>query len=213
MPTKRADTQSLSPLPIQVRPHLGESTENYIRRLAQANHLKPSTLHSVACGPPNWTGKPRLDRLAILAGRRPVDHLERALVDGSVPRRRTTVTGRYETLPKGTYLLYRKIRQDAANGLSPRQLAERHDVSERVVRQALTASLPPARQRHNPHRKAPVIASVRHLVNPMISQDMSAKDIWTALMDDHGVSISFSTLNAYVRNQRTGYRTPTPPIC
>ncbi|MET8590541.1 hypothetical protein [Streptomyces sp. NPDC005078] len=41
---------------------------------------------------------------------------------------------------------------------------------------------------------------------------MNAKDIWTALMDDHGVSISFSTLNAYFRNQRTGYRSPTLPI-
>ncbi|MEU3051003.1 hypothetical protein ABZ705_31675 [Streptomyces sp. NPDC006984] len=208
----RADAQSLAPLPMRVRPHLGESTENYIRRLARANHLKPSVLHSVACGPPNWTGKPRLDRIAVLAGR-PAEHLERALTDTSTPRRRTTVTGRYEALPKGIYLLYRSIRQDAENGMSPRRLAERHGVSRLVVRQALTAPLPPARQRPNRYRKTPVIASVRHLVNPMITTDMSAKDIWTALMDDHGVSISFSTLNAYVRNQRTGYRSPTPPIC
>jgi hypothetical protein len=211
MPTQHPDTQ-MSPLPMQVRPHLGESTENYIRRLARANHLKPSVLHSVACGPPNWTGKPRLERLAVLTDR-PADHLERALIDGSVPRRRTTVTGRYKTLPKGTYLLYRTIRQDAENGLPPRQLAERHHVSRNVVRKALTASLPPARHRPNPYRKTPAVASVRHLVDPMISKNMSAKDIWTTLMDDHSVSISFSTLNAYVRNQRTGYRSPIPPIC
>lgn len=212
MPSKRADAQSLPPLPMRVRPHLGESTENYIRRLARANHLKPSALHSVACGPPNWTGKPRLDRLAVLTGR-PAGHLERTLVDGSVPRRRTTVTGPYANLPKNTYLLYRTIRQDAESGLPLRRLARRHCVPRHVVRQALTASLPPARQRPSRYRKTPVIASVRHLVNPMIRKDMSAKAIWTALMDDHGVSISFSTLNAYVRNQRTGYRSPTPPIC
>lgn len=47
----------------------------------------------------------------------------------------------------------------------------------------------------------------------MISQDMNPKAIWAVLMDDHNVSISFSTLNAYVANQRTGYRSPTPPIC
>jgi hypothetical protein len=212
MPSPHADTPPPALLPIRVRPHLGETTENYIRRLARANHLKPSALHSLACGPPNWTGKPRLERLAALTGR-PTEHLERALTDGSVPRRRATVTGRDKRLPKRTHLLYRKIRQDAESGWSARRLAGRHQVSSHVVRQALTASLPPARQRTNPCQKTPVIASVRHLVNPMISQDMSAKRIWTALMDEHGVSISFSTLNAYIRNQRTCYRSPTPPIC
>ncbi|OIK06139.1 hypothetical protein [Streptomyces monashensis] len=212
MPSPYADTPLPALLPIRVRPHLGETTENYIRRLARANHLKPSALHTLACGPPNWTGKPRLDRLAALSGR-PAEHLEQALTDGSVPRRRTTVTGRDERLSKDTYLLYRQLRQDAESGWSTRRLAERHQVSRWVVRHALTVSLPPARQRTNPYRKTPVIASVRHLVNPMISQNMSAKRIWTALMDDHGVSISFSTLNAYIRNQRTGYRSPTPPIC
>lgn len=38
-------------------------------------------------------GPPLTDRLAVLAGR-PAEHLERALVGGSVPRRRTTVKGR-----------------------------------------------------------------------------------------------------------------------
>jgi hypothetical protein len=173
--------------------------------LTQESRGHGSVLHSVACGPPNWTGKPRLDRLAVLAGR-PAGHLERALVDSSVPRRRTTVADRYEMLPKDTYLLYRTIRQDAESGLPPRRLAERHGVSRNVVRRALTASLPPAGQRPNPYRKTPVIASVRHQVEPTISKDMSAKDIWTALMDERGVSISFSTLNAYVRNQRTARR-------
>ncbi|MFJ2791004.1 hypothetical protein ACIPDW_10050 [Streptomyces sp. NPDC087290] len=197
---------------MQVRPHLGETTENYIRRLARANHLKPSALHSLACGPPNWTGKPRLDRLAALTGR-PVAHLERALSDAAVPRRRTTVTNWDERLPKSVYLLYQAIRRNAENGWPIRRLAEQHRVSRHVVRRALTASLPPARQRVKSYRRTPVIASVRHLVDPMISQDMNPKAIWAVLMDDHNVSISFSTLNAYVANQRTGYRSPTPPIC
>lgn len=211
MPPGTADEHA-APLPLRVRPHLGESTENYIRRLAKANHIRPSTLHSIACGPPSWTGKPHLNRLAVLADR-PVEHLGRALTDGVVPRRRPTVTGQYATLPRGIYLLYRVIRKDAEDGLSLRHLAERHGVERSIVRKALTTPMPPARQRPNPYRKAPVISSVRHLITPMISQNMNAKDIWKALMDDHGVSISFSTLNAYIRNQRTGYRAPTPPIC
>lgn len=102
MPTKHAEVQLPAALSMRVRAHLGESAENYIRRQARPNHLKPSVLHSVACSPPNSAGKPRLDRLAALADH-PVEHLERALVDGSVPRPRTTVTGRSEKLPQGTY--------------------------------------------------------------------------------------------------------------
>lgn len=212
MPSGTADERPAAPLPIRVRPHLGESTENYIRRLATANHLRPSALHAIACGPPNWTGKPRLERLAVLTGR-PVDHLNEALTDAVVPRRRTTVTGQYQRLPRSTYLLYRAIQKEAEAGLSLRHLAERHGVSRHIVRAALTALMPPARQRPKRHRKTPVIDSVRHLITPMISQNASPKDIWKTLMDDHGISISFSTLNAYVRNQRTGYRAPTPPVC
>ena len=32
------------PLPVRVRPAAGETAESYIRRLAQANHLRPSLL-------------------------------------------------------------------------------------------------------------------------------------------------------------------------
>lgn len=212
MPSGTADERPAAPLPMRVRPHLGESTENYIRRLAKANHLRPSALHAIACGPPNWTGKPRPDRLAVLTGH-PADHLNLALTDAVVPRRRTTVTGQYQRLPRGAYLLYRAIRKDAEAGLSLRSLAERHGVSQRTVRAALTAAMPPARERPSRYRKTPVIASVRHIVIPMISRNVSAKDIWKTLMDDHGISISFSTLNAYVRSQRTSYRAPIPPAC
>ncbi|WP_069812569.1 hypothetical protein [Streptomyces sp. TP-A0874] len=125
MPSGTADERPAAPLPMRVRPHLGESTENYIRRLARANHLRPSALHAVVCGPPSWTGKPRLDRLPVLTGH-PADHLNPALTDAVVPRRRTTVTGQYRRLPRGTYLLCRAIRKDAEVGLSLRHLAERH---------------------------------------------------------------------------------------
>ncbi|MFD7087063.1 hypothetical protein ACFV94_04445 [Streptomyces sp. NPDC059896] len=106
-----------------------------------------------------------------------------------------------------------RFHKDAEAGLSLRHLAERHGVSQRTVRAALTGVMPPARERPSRYRKAPVIASIRHIVIPMISRNVSAKDIWKTLMDDHGISISFSTLNAYVRNQRTSYRAPTPPAC
>ncbi|MET8590540.1 hypothetical protein [Streptomyces sp. NPDC005078] len=123
----------------------------------------------MAWGPPNWTGKPRLDRLAVLGGRR-AEHLERALADGSVAHWRTTVTGPYETLARGAYLLYRARRQDAEEGLAS-VAARRATRRQPACRPPghLTGSLPPARQGSSPYRKTPVIASVRHLVNPVIS--------------------------------------------
>jgi hypothetical protein len=57
--------ERLVPLPILVRPRSGETTGSYIRRLARANHLRPSYLHGFLAGPPTWFGRPRLERLAV----------------------------------------------------------------------------------------------------------------------------------------------------
>ncbi|MEU9997759.1 TniQ family protein [Streptomyces sp. NPDC050848] len=80
-------TAELARLPMRVRPYLGESTDSYIRRLARANHLRPSYLHGFLCGPPNWFGKPHLARLAALTGHSS-EALQHALADASSPRRR-----------------------------------------------------------------------------------------------------------------------------
>lgn len=39
----------LAPLPIRVRPQRAETTESYARRLARANHLRPSYLRTFLC--------------------------------------------------------------------------------------------------------------------------------------------------------------------
>ncbi|MFD7408413.1 TniQ family protein [Streptomyces sp. NPDC059866] len=60
----------LVPLPINVRPRLGETTDHYIQRLARANHLRPSDLLQHLTPPPHKTGRrPQLSRLAALSGR------------------------------------------------------------------------------------------------------------------------------------------------
>jgi hypothetical protein len=74
----------LAPLPIRVRPQRAETTESYVRRLARANHLRPSYLRAFLCDPPRRTGAIRPWRLAVLSGR-PLRALEHALA-GSPPR-------------------------------------------------------------------------------------------------------------------------------
>ena len=70
----------LRPLPIGVRPRPAETVESYVRRLARANHLRPSYLHAYLCGPPAWLGAVDLGRLAVLCGR-PAAVLQRTLTE------------------------------------------------------------------------------------------------------------------------------------
>ena len=56
------------PLPVRVRPAAGETAESYIRRLARANHLRPSLLHVYVRNPGLPTGAIPIRRLAAVSG-------------------------------------------------------------------------------------------------------------------------------------------------
>ena len=55
-------------LPVRVRPAAGETVQSYIRRLARANHLRPSLLHVYVRSPHLPTGAIRPRRLAAVSG-------------------------------------------------------------------------------------------------------------------------------------------------
>lgn len=76
----REPPEVLRPLPIRVRPRPAEPVESYVRRLARANHLRPSYLHAYLCGPPAWLGAVDLERRAVLCGR-PAAVLQRTLTE------------------------------------------------------------------------------------------------------------------------------------
>ncbi|MBO0775389.1 MAG: hypothetical protein J2P34_03680, partial [Actinobacteria bacterium] len=62
------DSRRLALLPIRPGPAAGEPASSYVRRLAAANHLRPSYLHSVLRIPfPNGGISP--DQLDALSGR------------------------------------------------------------------------------------------------------------------------------------------------
>ncbi|MFF9819849.1 TniQ family protein [Streptomyces sp. NPDC014006] len=84
-------------LPVRPRPKAGETTDSYVRRLARANHLKPSYLRGYLVGPPDYgQGKrPRADRLAAVTGRRQ-NMLERALVVDLARQRRPAAGARHK---------------------------------------------------------------------------------------------------------------------
>jgi hypothetical protein len=90
----------LAPLPIRVRPQRAETTESYARRLARANHLRPSYLRTFLCDPPRHTGAIRPWRLAVISGRsvRALEHALADLTQGSPPGRQPRAPGSVRTL-------------------------------------------------------------------------------------------------------------------
>jgi len=106
--------------------------------------------------------------------------------------------------------LFAEIRRDRRREeLSIRELAERHRVHRRTVRQALVSATPPPRKaRVFP---APVLDPVRPLIDAMLRSDLeapkkqrhTARRVLARLVDEHGVEdISYSTVRDYVARRR-----------
>lgn len=188
----------LAPLPVRVRPCAGEITDSYVRRLAHANHLRPSYLHCFLNGPPFWFGKPQLDRLATVSGRSE-EALDRALADASSPRGRMKPnprTARTELFPGQPHLPL-LIYIDARRGHTIQELALRHEVPRRLVRLALDTMQPPPRGVERGH--SGLDSDLIKDIQTMVDEGLSPKRIWLRLMDDYEVSVSYSLLCHFVR--------------
>jgi hypothetical protein len=106
--------------------------------------------------------------------------------------------------------LFEAIRRDRRrDGLSIRELAARHGVHRRAVRQALASAVPPPRKPRV--FAAPVLNPVKPLIDAMLRQDMdapkkqrhTARRILARLVDEHGMeTISYSTVRGYVARRR-----------
>ncbi|WP_081684176.1 IS21 family transposase [Granulicoccus phenolivorans] len=106
--------------------------------------------------------------------------------------------------------VFEAIRRDRRDDpdVSIRELAVRHGVHRRTVRQALASAEPPPRK--VPVRTAPVLDPVKPLIDAMLRQDLDAprKQRHTALrvrerlLDEHQVEVAYSTVRDYVRDAR-----------
>lgn len=190
-------------LPIDVRPRVGESVEGYIRRLARANHLRPSYLYQYLCTPQYHSGTLQPELLAQITGR-PLSVLERvlpalrprkpAIAPPPPPRRFATGPDRIR--------LYAAIRRDAETGYSIRALAALHHVHRRTIRHALTSLAPP--QRKQLPRRGKTVDHVRRHVDALIAQGLTGREIWEKIFDDHDhdTGISYSSIRIYASSQR-----------
>jgi transposase len=188
------------PLPVRVRPAAGETIESYIRRLARANHLRPSLLQVYVRNPGVPAGAIRMRRLAAVSGST-VTALTRALTGLPADR------GQHRAPPPGESQAARKtrlfgvIRDDAAGGMSIRQIASRHRVHRRMVRQALAAPFgPPPRKRAA--RPAQITGPIRDVLDELASESRTIWEIWTTVTDEHDSDASYAAIRDYIRTRR-----------
>lgn len=106
--------------------------------------------------------------------------------------------------------LFEHIRRDRRiEDLSIRELAERHKVHRRTVRQALASPLPPPRKQHPP-RPRPAIELYVEIVDGWLVADRevpkkqrhTARRIWQRLVAEHGATCSEVTVSRYVGRRR-----------
>lgn len=106
--------------------------------------------------------------------------------------------------------LFEDIRRDQRReGMSIRELASRHGVHRRTVRQALVAAVPPARAVYPP-RVCPAIDPWRELIDGWLVADQdaprkqrhTARRVWQRLVAEHQAAVSEVTVSRYVRRRR-----------
>ena len=182
------DGSRLSPLPIRPRPVAGEPVSSYVRRLAIANHLRPSYLHGYLAGPPDYLHGIQPERLAVLSGR-------------AVAVLSRTLTGLTRAADKPG--LFSAIRRDAQDGHSIRALAARHRVHRRMIRQALADPVPPPRK---PPQRASALDRLHDPIMTMLTAEpgLPVRRLWERLLDEHDTGISYASARDYVMRLRTG---------
>ena len=106
--------------------------------------------------------------------------------------------------------VFEVIRRDhRLEGLSIRELATRHGVHRRTVRQALVSAVPPPRKQYRP-RSRPAIGPYAAIIDGWLLADRSAprkqrhtaRRIWQRLVAEHGASCSEVTVSRYVARRR-----------
>ena len=106
--------------------------------------------------------------------------------------------------------LFEQIRRDQRReGLSIRELAERHRVHRRTVRQALDNAVPPPRKAYA-RRPRPAIDAYVEMIDGWLLADRevprkqrhTARRVWQRLVAEHGACLAEVTVSRYVARRR-----------
>src|SRR5690348_4851075 len=106
--------------------------------------------------------------------------------------------------------LFEQIRRDErAGGLSIRELAAKHHVHRRTVRQALASPVPPPRKVYPP-RPRPAVGAYAQVIDGWLVADQgvprkqrhTARRVWQRLVAEHGATLAEVTVSRYVARRR-----------
>ena len=106
--------------------------------------------------------------------------------------------------------LFEQIRRDwRAGGVSIRDLATRHHVHRRTVRQALASAVPPPRKAYPP-RPRPALGPYTQVIDGWLVADRdvprkqrhTARRVWQRLVAEHGATLAEVTVLRYVARRR-----------
>jgi hypothetical protein len=109
--------------------------------------------------------------------------------------------------------LFEQIRNDRrVEGSSIRELADRHHVHRRTVRQALESAVPPPRKRY-PQRPRPAVDTYAELIDGWLLADLqvprkqrhTARRVWQRLVAEHGAACSEVSVSRYVARRRADF--------
>ncbi|MFX0574571.1 hypothetical protein [Nocardia nepalensis] len=207
---------TLTPLPVRLRPHPGETAEAFVVRLAVANHLPPSYLRRLIT--PGRQGMGPIDpaKLAAVCGRTTevVLRIFGELAARYRPKRSGTAAEQRERVRRNAEAKRRRyavIRCDYNAGLSRRAIERKHNVGWRTVAAALASPVPPARKKY-PDRGRPGLGSLATHIDAFLAEDPTAsvREIWEHLLDHHHTAVAYGTVNAYVVELRGPTRPPAP---
>lgn len=215
-----------APLPFTVKPRPGEHYTSYIRRLAQANHLRPSLLRAYVNTDAHSVRPLHLDRLAAVSGR-PAQALRKALTGLPAPHPATRFKKQYPKRKLATtpeerctqdwqlaqdevryhdeLALFAAIRADAQTvGMTVTKLARNHFVGSELVRYVLRGREPRPVSLARRDKPALVLGPVKGPIKQMWDQGMTCDQIWSEVVDKHHAAVSKTTVKLYLRALRHG---------
>lgn len=208
-------------LPIQVPLRPGESVDSFIRRLAIANHLRPSYLRTYLNHPPGGIGSIQVSRLAPVTGRtaQALTYVFPGLNPARLRRDPPPSTPTRPAAPP-TASAKRAATTDAGNGHDPKQtdvatairrhaaqdelvnrLSRQFAVPRRTIINALTGQAPHADKRT---ANSPILEPFAGQIDLLLAADPDATiwSIWKTLVEEHHAAVSYATMRNYVSRTR-----------
>ncbi len=188
-------------LPIQVPLRPGESPDSFIRRLAAANHLRPSYLRTYLNYEPAQIGAVQAWRLAAVAGRT-VDELTR-MMPGLHPTAPVRQAQPGDGQPDAA-TLPATVRREAGRDPVVKRLSKQFAVPRRTIVKALAGQISTRRFRHRQPHTSPILDTVASYIDHLIAKDPDATiwSIWKKVLDERDVSVCYGTVRNYVNRAR-----------